>query len=326
MRRLPEQRHERHREDRDHRAGGEHGRRPASHRARRRGSRRARRSAARGPRSPATAGRRRRRSRRRGRPRRRSRARSGSPAAAMRCGSLHLLAGRRDGIQSDEGEEDRARRRGDAGRRRAGRSRRSGRALNAVSAIAPNMTSTPSLMRTMIVLTIADSRVPRMSSSAHRPTSTTAGRLMIPPSSGPPLSAAGSVQPKRLAEQVVEVAAPPRRDRGGRDAVLEHQARGDAHRDDLAERRVRVGVGRARDRHRGGHLGVADGGEPRGDRRRSRTRGARPDRRAARPRASRRTRRCRPWRRRRTSRAGRCRSPSSRRAPRVDDRLAPEPA
>ena len=75
----------------------------------------------------------------------------------------------------------------------------------------------------MIVLTIADSRVPRMSSSAHSPTSTTAGRLMMPPSSGPPLSAAGMRPAEQVAEQVVEVAAPPRRDGGRRHPVLEHR-------------------------------------------------------------------------------------------------------
>ena len=70
-------------------------------------------------------------------------------------------------------------------------------AWNAVTAIAANMRSTPSLMITMTVFTAADSRVPRMSRSAHRPTRTTAGRFTTPPSSGPADSAAGMSQPNR---------------------------------------------------------------------------------------------------------------------------------
>ena len=43
-----------------------------------------------------------------------------------------------------------------------------------------NIASTASLITTMIALTLADSLAPRISSSAHSATSTTAGRLMMP--------------------------------------------------------------------------------------------------------------------------------------------------
>ena len=56
---------------------------------------------------------------------------------------------------------------------------------HAVNAITEKMSSTPSLMRTMIVLTRADSVAPRSSRSMHRRTRTTAGRLMSPPVATP---------------------------------------------------------------------------------------------------------------------------------------------
>ena len=58
-------------------------------------------------------------------------------------------------------------------------------ALKAESPITMNSTSTPSLMHTMIALIVADSAAPRMSSSMHRPTSTMAGRLTMPPVATP---------------------------------------------------------------------------------------------------------------------------------------------
>ena len=75
----------------------------------------------------------------------------------------------------------------------------------------------------------------------------------------------GDREAEEVVEQLVEVLRPADGDRGRRHAVLEQQAGGDDHRHALAERRVRVGVGRARDRHGAGQLGVADGREP-GDR------------------------------------------------------------
>ena len=53
-------------------------------------------------------------------------------------------------------------------------------ASNAVSPIKMNITRTVSLMSTMIVLTLADSLAPRISSSVHKATSTIAGRLTSP--------------------------------------------------------------------------------------------------------------------------------------------------
>ena len=53
-------------------------------------------------------------------------------------------------------------------------------ALNAVKPMTTNSISTLSLISTMTVLTRADSLAPRISSTMHISTSTTAGRLMMP--------------------------------------------------------------------------------------------------------------------------------------------------
>ena len=50
----------------------------------------------------------------------------------------------------------------------------------------------------MTALTVADSLAPRISSSAHSPMSTTAGRLITPPASGDWDSDSGIVNPNRL--------------------------------------------------------------------------------------------------------------------------------
>jgi hypothetical protein len=50
----------------------------------------------------------------------------------------------------------------------------------------------------MTALILADSLVPRTSSSAHSPTRTTAGKLITPPPSGDSASARGISNPKRL--------------------------------------------------------------------------------------------------------------------------------
>ena len=57
--------------------------------------------------------------------------------------------------------------------------------LKAVMAMTTKSTSTASLMMTMIALIRADSVAPRSSSSMHKKTSTTAGRLMMPPVATP---------------------------------------------------------------------------------------------------------------------------------------------
>ena len=61
-----------------------------------------------------------------------------------------------------------------------------------------NSASTPSLTSTITALTFADSLAPRMSSSAHATTSTTAGRLTIPPPSGEVDRNSGIWKPNRL--------------------------------------------------------------------------------------------------------------------------------
>jgi hypothetical protein len=63
-----------------------------------------------------------------------------------------------------------------------------------------NIASTASLITTMIALTRADSLAPRISSSMHRPTSTTAGRFTTPGSAshGAARIACGSSMPVRL--------------------------------------------------------------------------------------------------------------------------------
>lgn len=77
-------------------------------------------------------------------------------------------------------------------------------AWKAVKAMTTNISSTPSLIRTMIVLARADSVTPRISSSMHRNTSTTAGRLMMPVTlssngMGEKDRASGRCHPNRLA-------------------------------------------------------------------------------------------------------------------------------
>ena len=139
-----------------------------------------------------------------------------------------------------------------------------------------NSTSTPSLISTITALTFADSLAPRISSSAHSTIRITAGRLITPPCSGALRERVGDREAEQVVEQLVEVLRPADRDRGRRDAVLEQQARGDDHRDALAQRRVGVGVRRAGHRHGARQLGVADGrqaGDDAGDHERQITAG-----------------------------------------------------
>ena len=67
---------------------------------------------------------------------------------------------------------------------------------------------------------------------------------------------------EEVVEQLVEVLRPADGDGRRRHAVLEQQAGRHDDRHALAERRVRVRVRRAGDRHRAGQLGVTDRGEP----------------------------------------------------------------
>ena len=96
-------------------------------------------------------------------------------------------------------------------------------ASNAVKAMTTNTTSTPSLIITMTALTLADSLAPRISSNAHITISTTAGRFR----------SAGLCVPRRgrqrlrqlksqdIAQQLVQIAAPADRDRGGGHPVFQ---------------------------------------------------------------------------------------------------------
>ena len=76
---------------------------------------------------------------------------------------------------------------------------------NAVNAITANITSTPSLMTTMMLLTLADSLAPRISSSAHSMTRTRAGRFTTPGSAsqGAPESAFGNRNPRKFSSSLL---------------------------------------------------------------------------------------------------------------------------
>ena len=169
----------------------------------------------------------------------------------------HLLAGRRDGIQADEGEEDRPGRGADAGEPDAKKFAKWS-ALNAVNPMTMNIASTPSLMQHHDRVDPWRTRRPRGSAGAcTAATSTTAGRLMMPPVAAPSSpgsdetdSAVGQLRPEQVVQQLVEVAAPSDRDAPRRDAVLEQHAAGDDDRHALAERVVGERVGRAAHRDR----------------------------------------------------------------------------
>ena len=78
-------------------------------------------------------------------------------------------------------------------------------------------------------------------------------------------SQAGSATPK-WRQQLAEVARPADRHADVADRVLDDQVPADDPRHQLAERRVGVGVRRARDRHHRRELGVAERREPAGER------------------------------------------------------------
>ena len=121
-------------------------------------------------------------------------------------------------------------------------------------------------MRTTItVLVRALSRTPYMSSAATASTRKTAGALNVPPSPGRTGDRLGQADAEERVQQRLQVAAPADGHRRHRHAVLEDQVPADDPRDELAERRVAVGVGAARDRDRRGQLGVGEGREQAGD-------------------------------------------------------------
>ena len=78
-------------------------------------------------------------------------------------------------------------------------------ALNAVNAMTTNNASTPSLITTMIVFTVADSLAPRISSSAHMTIRMMAGRLTMPGSEshGAADNALGMLTPNRLSSSLL---------------------------------------------------------------------------------------------------------------------------
>ena len=141
-------------------------------------------------------------------------------------------------------------------------------ASNAVKAMIENITSTVSLITTMIGVDLgrlagpADQQDHAQEHQHHRRQVDDPGGLTRHAEGG------GEDRLRQLDagdvdQRLVDVAAPADRHGGGRDPVLQQQAGGDAHRDDLAESGVRVGVGGAGDRHRRRHLRVADGRQTR---------------------------------------------------------------
>ena len=117
-------------------------------------------------------------------------------------------------------------------------------------------------MKTMIVLARALSRTPTISSAGdgehdeHRRQVERAAVL----AAGCAI-ASGSVMPNSVSSRSLKYCAPADGDRRDRDGVLEDQVPADDPRDELAERRVRVRVGAARDRDRRCQLGVGERGE-----------------------------------------------------------------
>ena len=101
-----------------------------------------------------------------------------------------------------------------------------------------NSASTPSLMITMMVLTVADSLAPRISNSVHMTIKIDGGQVddarVVAPSGGSGQRSAAAWNPNEVVQQLVQVAAPSDGRRRHRDAVFQQQACGHAHRDDFA--------------------------------------------------------------------------------------------
>ena len=122
------------------------------------------------------------------------------------------------------------------------------------------------LTTTMMLLTKADSCVPRISSAVSSARMNTAGRFMRP------LTPSGDSLERRVGplvwysrpepgEDAIGVFTPRDRDRRRADRILEHQVPADDPGDQLAHRRVGVGVGAAGDGDHRGELGVTETGE-----------------------------------------------------------------
>src|SRR5215208_5379252 len=134
-------------------------------------------------------------------------------------------------------------------------------AVSMKSAPAPMTTSTmPTLMTTMIAFTVADSLTPTMSRAVTATVISTAGRLKTAVAVPPPASCT-IVPGAELMQQRDETAGPADRDRRRAERVLEDQVPADDPGDELAERRVGVGIGGTGDRHGGGKFGIAQRGQ-----------------------------------------------------------------
>ena len=137
---------------------------------------------------------------------------------------------------------------------------------------APKMNSrmAPTLMITMMVLARADSRTPRTSSQVSSITIRNAGRLNHAPVALPSMkigwvSCERQVEAEDVVEQIVEVRAEADGHGHVADGVFEDQVPADDPGEDLAQGRVGVGVGAARDRNHGGQFRVAQRREAAGD-------------------------------------------------------------
>ena len=137
----------------------------------------------------------------------------------------------------------------------------------------PSTRIASTLAMTMTELTMADLRVPAISSAVHARVTSTAGRLIQAPVTHDVVVGIGAdrrVGQHRgnvdayVAERRGHVARPADRDQRGREQVLEHDAPADDPGDEFAEGRVGVGVRAARDRHHRGVLGIAQAGEEAG--------------------------------------------------------------
>ena len=138
------------------------------------------------------------------------------------------------------------------------------RAANAMKS-----STTVTFMNTMIVLKRADSLIPRTSSAVTASTTSTAGRftnapgqlevlLLLAPEDRRADPGLRQVDAERVVEEGDHVARPADADRGRRDQVLEDEIPPDDPGDELAHRRVRVGVRAPRDGDHRRHLRVAE--------------------------------------------------------------------
>ena len=130
-------------------------------------------------------------------------------------------------------------------------------ASNTGSATAMNSASASSFTTTRKALSVALSRVPAISRPATTTMMKIAGRLMIPPSSGPCTSACGSPIPMELQESG-GIARPADRDRADHQRIFEDQRDADHPGDQLAEHRIGIGVGAARRRDHRRDFGIGE--------------------------------------------------------------------